>query len=150
MDHDLVRTSEAGFGFFRNDTFLKMVFAEYTRWIRRLIEDDALIPEGELCRRRHMSVSGLARAVADGRIFHVEASDGSRVYPVFLAEDCPSREFAEQVSAELRGFPGAMKLWFFVTPHSGLGGLSPLSALANGEGERVVNAAISACEQSAP
>lgn len=99
-----------------------------------------------------MTLVQLDRAIADGRLFAVEAGD-VHAYPAFYLDTTLSRQEIEAVAQQLADFPGGAKWLFFTTPKGSLAKASdgvprtPLEALGAGKFERVMQTARGFAEQ---
>ena len=106
------------------------------RYMRRLVEEGALVSATELIEVLNVSRQALSKSVKQHRLFYVEVA-GERYYPAFFIDRRYERRQLEQVSRVLGELPGASKLQFFLTPKASLDGQTPLDALAGGKYSRV-------------
>lgn len=108
---------------------------------RKLIEQGAFIPAGQLCERLNITRQALSKAKNDKRMFAIIGPSGDAYYPTFFADAKHDRRQLEKVSRALQDLPATSKYFFFTAPRESLGRKSPLDAIANGQIEAVLRSA---------
>lgn len=108
--------------------------------LRKFVNEGILMGRGAFQDERTITRQALSKAQQELRLFHVEV-DGQKYFPSFFVDSRHDRAKLEAVSKALGDLPGATKLHFFLHKRGSLAGATPLEAIANGDYQKVLNAA---------
>lgn len=96
------------------------------------ISDHTLITSDELISKLGIDAEQLRTSLRTHKLFSVPVTTGVVYYPEFFVTKVCPREMLEKVCQSLGNMPGRSKWDFFNSPKTSLGGLTPLTALAQG------------------
>ncbi len=109
--------------------------------LQRRIESKELLPPVAFQDAVKMRRQSISDAVKAGRMFALVGPSGENYYPAFYGDGEQDRRRLEKVSKALGQIPAASKYFFFTTPSTFLGGMTPLDALKKGRVSDVLAAA---------
>ena len=114
---------------------------ESTTW-RDLEGEGQLLRSSDFCKRLQVSRQALCKAVQEYRIFALDGPGGHQLYPAFFTDPAARRRELESVSKALGAIPGPSKWYFFTRPNLTLKGRTPLEAIAQGDIDAALRAAV--------
>jgi hypothetical protein len=109
--------------------------------LKQLVEEGTLMSRSAFQDERTVTRQALSKAQQEQRLFHVEV-EGEKYFPSFFLDSRYDRAKLEAVSKALGDLPGATKLHFFLHKRGSLAGVTPLEAVAGGDYQKVLNAAV--------
>lgn len=109
--------------------------------LKTLVEEGTLVSRSAFQDERTITRQALSKAQQERRLFHVEI-EGEKYFPSFFLDSCYDRSKLEAVSKALGDLPGTTKLHFFLNRRGSLAGVTPLEAVAGGDYQKVLNAAV--------
>lgn len=107
----------------------------------------SLLSAADFQQKLGISRQAINKAIHENRMFYLDGASGENRYPAFFADGRHDRRNLEKVCKVLGNLPGASKWQFFTTAKVSLGNRTPLTSLASGDLDAVLQAAAGFAER---